>query len=61
MTSRQQLLEAARAVITTLQRRPELHEAKVIIIGGVALQTHAPNRATQVGFPLASIHHPFCS
>ncbi|KAK9650315.1 hypothetical protein HCH54_004705 [Aspergillus fumigatus] len=47
MASRQQLLEAARAVITTLQRRPELHEAKVIIIGGVALQTHAPNRATQ--------------
>lgn len=61
MASRQQLLEAARAVITTLQRRPELHEAKVIIIGGVALQTNAPNRATQVGFPLASIHHPFCS
>ncbi|KAF7163926.1 hypothetical protein CNMCM6106_000698 [Aspergillus hiratsukae] len=35
-------LDAARSVITSLQNIPELHQAKVTIIGGLALQHHAP-------------------
>jgi hypothetical protein len=49
MASRQQLWEAARAVITSLQAIPERHQAKVIIIGGTALENHIPGyRRTRV-------------
>ncbi|KAF7172420.1 hypothetical protein CNMCM6106_006640 [Aspergillus hiratsukae] len=42
MATRQQLWQAARAVITSLQAIPERHQAKVIIIGGAALENHVP-------------------
>ncbi|KAF7139670.1 hypothetical protein CNMCM5793_007269 [Aspergillus hiratsukae] len=47
MATQQQLWVAARAVITSLQGIPELHQAKVTIIGGVALQNHIPDRVTK--------------
>jgi hypothetical protein len=50
MATKHQLWEAARVVIASLQGIPELHKAKVTIIGGVALQNHIPDRATRVSW-----------
>jgi hypothetical protein len=48
------LSEAARAVITSLQalpEAPELQRANIVIIGGLALQHHAPGfRPTHVSW-----------
>ncbi|KAF4216917.1 hypothetical protein CNMCM6805_000499 [Aspergillus fumigatiaffinis] len=63
MASRQQLWEAARAVITSLQAIPERHQAKVIIIGGTALENHIPGyrRTRDVDLLVFDRDDPICT